>query len=197
MILGRYLVLGYLDCEGQMQFGAQKTPGGSKPCPSTQYLRLQVPKTMPLMAFGTRSLKYWVLGASGDHMSYCPVKIFRGKPTGPESYMRSLVRAVLNPQIESLVHPECGTVIHNIDCSSHTRKDPTNACFWSPLLAPLNQSVGSLCLCDFWAADTIESRTLEPLGMTQVRAPGSNLVSKSRSYGPLVWALKSEPLQTH
>ena len=33
--------------------------------PSTQYLRTLVPKTIPLMAFGTRVLKYWVLGPSG------------------------------------------------------------------------------------------------------------------------------------
>ena len=34
--------------------------------PSTQYLRTPVPKTMPLMAFGTRVLKKnWVLGPSG------------------------------------------------------------------------------------------------------------------------------------
>ena len=33
--------------------------------PSTQYLRTLVPKTIPLMVFGTRVLKYWVLGPSG------------------------------------------------------------------------------------------------------------------------------------
>ena len=31
--------------------------------PSTQYLRLLVPKTIPLV--GTKDLKYWVLGPSG------------------------------------------------------------------------------------------------------------------------------------
>ena len=35
--------------------------------PSTQYLRSLVPKTIPLMVFGTRVLKYWVLGPSGFH----------------------------------------------------------------------------------------------------------------------------------
>ena len=33
--------------------------------PSTQYLRTLVPKTIPLVVFGTRVLKYWVLGPSG------------------------------------------------------------------------------------------------------------------------------------
>ena len=32
--------------------------------PSTQYLRLLVPKAIPSMVFGTRVLKYWVLGPS-------------------------------------------------------------------------------------------------------------------------------------
>ena len=33
--------------------------------PSTQYLRTLVPKTIPLAVFGTKGLKYWVLGPSG------------------------------------------------------------------------------------------------------------------------------------
>ena len=33
--------------------------------PSTKYLRFLVPKTILLMVFGTRVLKYWVLGPSG------------------------------------------------------------------------------------------------------------------------------------
>ena len=32
----------------------------------TQYLKMLVPKTIPSMAFGTRVLKYWVLGSSGS-----------------------------------------------------------------------------------------------------------------------------------
>ena len=44
---------------------------GHEPCegfagPSTQYLRTLGPKTMLLMVFGTRVLKYWVLGPSGE-----------------------------------------------------------------------------------------------------------------------------------
>ena len=35
--------------------------------PSTQYSRTLVPKTMKGMVFGTRDLKYWVLGPSGLH----------------------------------------------------------------------------------------------------------------------------------
>ena len=38
---------------------------GIPECPRTQYFRTLVPKTMPLMAFGTRVLKYWVLGPCG------------------------------------------------------------------------------------------------------------------------------------
>ena len=33
--------------------------------PSIPYLRLLVPKTIPLMVFGTRVLDFWVLGPSG------------------------------------------------------------------------------------------------------------------------------------
>ena len=33
--------------------------------PSTQYLRILVPNTIESMVFGTRDLKYWVLGPSG------------------------------------------------------------------------------------------------------------------------------------
>ena len=42
--------------------------------PSTQYSRTLVPKTIPLMVFGTRVLKYWVLGASGFAN---PANVFR------------------------------------------------------------------------------------------------------------------------
>ena len=35
------------------------------PSPSTQYLRLLVPTAIPFMVFGTRVLKYWVLGPLG------------------------------------------------------------------------------------------------------------------------------------
>ena len=40
--------------------------------PSTQYLRTSVPKPIPLMVFGTKGLKYWVLGPSGaaTHLLY-------------------------------------------------------------------------------------------------------------------------------
>ena len=42
--------------------------GGSFPKgPSTQYLRSLVPNTIKSMVFGTRNLKYWVLGPSGLH----------------------------------------------------------------------------------------------------------------------------------
>ena len=37
--------------------------------PSTQYLRSMVPKTIPLMVFGTRVLNYGVLGPSGHILS--------------------------------------------------------------------------------------------------------------------------------
>ena len=35
------------------------------PCLGPQYVRSLVPNTMKSMAFGTRNLKYWVLGPSG------------------------------------------------------------------------------------------------------------------------------------
>ena len=34
--------------------------------PSTQYLKSLVPNTIESMAFGTRNLKYWLLGSSGS-----------------------------------------------------------------------------------------------------------------------------------
>ena len=43
----------------------QPNPAG----PSTQYLRFLVPKTILLVVFGTRNLKYWVLGPSGKQES--------------------------------------------------------------------------------------------------------------------------------
>ena len=45
-------------CVGLLGVG---TPEG----PSTQYLRFLVPKTMLLMVFGPKDLRYWVLGPSG------------------------------------------------------------------------------------------------------------------------------------
>ena len=48
---------------------------------STQYLRTLVPQTIPLMVFGTRVLKYWVLGPSRNPNqtgeSRVPLKGFR------------------------------------------------------------------------------------------------------------------------
>ena len=41
--------------------------------PSTQYLRTLVPNTIQGMAFGTRILKYWVLGPSGLCGSHLPM----------------------------------------------------------------------------------------------------------------------------
>ena len=37
--------------------------------PSTHHLRTLVPNTIPLLVFGTRVLKYWVLGPSGYLMT--------------------------------------------------------------------------------------------------------------------------------
>ena len=57
-------LLGFKDLKTD-RFGNPKTsfPRGSYP--STQYLRLLVPKTITSMVFGTRDLKYWVLGPLG------------------------------------------------------------------------------------------------------------------------------------
>ena len=54
------------------QIGERSKPEGRLECsmqlpevPSTQQLRFLDPNTIPLMAFGTRVLKYWVLGPPG------------------------------------------------------------------------------------------------------------------------------------
>ena len=52
MVLGRCLMVGYLDPEGKI-------------C-----LRLLIPKTTKGVVFGTRDLKYWVLGPSGKQHAY-------------------------------------------------------------------------------------------------------------------------------
>ena len=41
--------------------------------PSTQYLRTLVPKAILLMVFGTKVLKYWVLGPLGSKSTDSPV----------------------------------------------------------------------------------------------------------------------------
>ena len=41
-----------------------KSETGSPEGPRTQYLRLLVPKTILLMVFGNRILRYWILGPS-------------------------------------------------------------------------------------------------------------------------------------
>ena len=43
--------------------------------PSTLCLRTLVPKTIPLMTFGTRALKCWVLGPSGTGISTDKISI--------------------------------------------------------------------------------------------------------------------------
>ena len=53
----------YIDNPWQCETRVLKFPEG----PSTQYLRTLVPNTIPLVDFGTRVLKYWVLGPSGIH----------------------------------------------------------------------------------------------------------------------------------
>ena len=50
-----------------MGLGVIGAPGPEGP--STQYSRTLGPKTIPLMAFGTKVLKYWVLGPSGIYAS--------------------------------------------------------------------------------------------------------------------------------
>ena len=59
--------------------------------PNTQYLRTLVPNTTKSMAFGTRVLKYWVLGPSGESIALGSCNQF-GAPrtyilptTGPEA----------------------------------------------------------------------------------------------------------------
>ena len=50
-----------------MMTGKSKDPFQQVPeGPSTQYERTLVPKTMKSIVFGTRNLKYWLLGPSGS-----------------------------------------------------------------------------------------------------------------------------------
>ena len=64
-----------LDCV----FGLRLTcPAG----PSTQYLRLLVPKTIPFMVFGTRVLKHWVPGLSGLYVPLQALRSFSGSKPG-------------------------------------------------------------------------------------------------------------------
>ena len=58
--------------------------------PSTQYLRTLVPKSIPaipLMAFGTRVLKYWVLGLGPSGLG--PLMFSRSAPHPPSLPRRS------------------------------------------------------------------------------------------------------------
>ena len=57
--------------------------------PSTQYLRTLVPKAIKGMVFGTRVLKYWVLGPSG----VC--KVYHHRPDQPSDSRCSLPHRAL------------------------------------------------------------------------------------------------------
>ena len=52
-----------VNCEGSIS--RPPPPQGAPKGPSTHDLRTPVPKTIPLLASGTRVLKYWVLGPAG------------------------------------------------------------------------------------------------------------------------------------
>ena len=65
--------------------------------PSTQYLWTLVPKTIPLMAFGTIVLKSRVLGPSG------------GRSTHPKPWMFSFRHPKIKPDTHPVInHCECG-----------------------------------------------------------------------------------------
>ena len=57
-----------------MLSGMDANPEG----PSTQYLRLLVPKTMPLMVLGARNQKYRVLGPDGKPTGICDLLVQAG-----------------------------------------------------------------------------------------------------------------------
>ena len=82
---------------------SETTPEG----PSTEYLGTLVPKTIPLMIFGTRSLKYWVLGPSGcpfDHLLADPGIQNPGSldpSRGPCPSSRRLLDAVQEPKLSN------------------------------------------------------------------------------------------------
>ena len=57
---------GELDVESGYSEGTVEVHFGFNPeSPSTQYLRLLVPETIPLMVFRNKHLQYWVLRPSG------------------------------------------------------------------------------------------------------------------------------------
>ena len=74
--------------------------------PSTQYLRSLVPNTIKSMVFGTRKLKYWVLGPSGTwfgprahFLRPCTLECDRGWMKGP------LIIGSLTPGLVSSLRP--------------------------------------------------------------------------------------------
>ena len=64
--------------------------------PSTQYLRTLVPKTIPLMAFGTRVPRYWVLGPSGSTLGG-PGTRFASEPSTLRLKMTQKPYRILDP----------------------------------------------------------------------------------------------------
>ena len=69
----------------------KKVPGPPVPeGPSTQYLRFPVPKTILLMVFGPRVLKYWVLGPPGICSSFLGLVMDFVRFSGTESPKRAL-----------------------------------------------------------------------------------------------------------
>ena len=86
--------------------------------PRTQYLRTLVPKIIKCMVFGTRDLKYWVLGRSGIGIAPDTVKLIssamqkQGPSRAPES----------SPHVQPHVNPLYNHYIPenlNIDRSSY------------------------------------------------------------------------------
>ena len=71
--------------------------------PSTQHLRSLGPKTIPLMVFGTRGLKYWVLGPSGV---YCATRKRQGGVAAVCEAWKAHLDFLTNPKAEFKIIPK-------------------------------------------------------------------------------------------
>ena len=80
---------GALPVPGLWQWGQRMLWRDYPEGPSAQYLRPLVPNTIKGLFFGTRVLKYWVLGPSGFGMPQSPTAMNSAAFTGRSSYMTS------------------------------------------------------------------------------------------------------------
>ena len=72
--------------------------------PSTQNLRSLIPKTIPCMVFGTRVMKYWVLGPSElHHLSEALSQTSQAKGPSPEGPSTQYLRTLVPKAIKGMV----------------------------------------------------------------------------------------------